>query len=120
HTPLEAGLGFAVAMDKPAFIGREPLLRQKREGIPSKLCGLRLDAPMPPLRAHYPVWNGNEKAGEISSGGLSPTLGAPIGLAYLPTELAAPGTPLEIEIRGKRHPAHVVKKPFVSSASTNA
>jgi len=120
HTPLEAGLGFAVALAKAEFIGRDALLRQKEAGLPSRLCALRLDAPMPPLRAHYAVWSGDSKIGETSSGGLSPTLQAPIGLAYLPVEFSKPGTAVEIEIRGRRHPAHVVRKPFVSPGSVFA
>lgn len=117
HTPLEARLGFAVDLSKPDFIGREALIRQKNEGIPTRLCGLKLDQPMPPLRAHYPVLHEGIKVSETTSGGLSPTLQSPIGMAYLPAALSVPGTALEIEIRGRLHPAHVSKKPFLPTTS---
>jgi aminomethyltransferase len=112
RTPLEAGLGFFVDMNKPAFTGREALAAQKVHGLPSKLAGLRLTEKGPPLRAHYPVLSGGQPVGELCSGGVSPSLGYGIAMAYLPPALAAPGTALEIDIRGKRYPAETLKKPF--------
>lgn len=112
RTPLEAGLGFFVDLDKPAFTGRDALVSQKVHGLPSKLTGLRLTEKGPPLRAHYPVFSNGQPVGELCSGGLSPSLGIGIAMAYLPPALTNPGTPLEIEIRGKRHPATPLKKPF--------
>jgi len=88
------------------------LSRQKQEGLPSKLTGLRMLDKSPPPRAHYPVLSGGLPVGELCSGGISPSLGTGIGMAYLPPALAVPGTRLEIEIRGKAWPAEVVKKPF--------
>jgi aminomethyltransferase len=112
RTPLEAGLGFFVDMEKPAFTGREVLAHQKVHGLPSKLTGLRLTEKGPPLRAHYPVYSGGQPVGELCSGGLSPSLGYGIAMAYLPPALATPGTTLEIDIRNKRYPAETLKKPF--------
>ena len=112
RTPLEAGLGFFVDLDKAAFTGREALAAQKAHGLPSKLTGLRLTGKGPPLRAHYPVYRGDQALGELCSGGISPSLGSSIGMAYLPPDCAAPGTALEIDIRGNRHPAETIKKPF--------
>jgi aminomethyltransferase len=66
----------------------------------------------PPARAHYPVLSGGQPVGELCSGGVSPSMGCGIGLAYLPPELSVPGTKLEIDIRGRAWPAEVVKKPF--------
>lgn len=113
RTPLEAGLGFFVALDKPDFPGRDALLRQKAEGLPSRLVAIALTGKGAPPRAHYPVCSeSGEVLGELSSGGLSPSLGTGIGLAYLPPEHAKPGTALQIDVRGRRFPAQVVKKPF--------
>lgn len=112
RTPLEAGLGFFVDLQKSRFIGRDTLIQQKATGIPHKLTGLQLTAKGPPLRAHYPVSAQGMPVGELCSGGISPSLGIGIAMAYLPTGLSTPGTPLEIDIRGKLHPAVTVKKPF--------
>ena len=111
-TPLEAGLGFFVALDKESFIGRDVLVKQKAEGVPTRLTGFKLTAGGPPPRAHYGVMHQGESVGEVCSGGQSPSLNQGIGMAYLPAAIAKPGTPLEIEIRGKRYPAETVKKPF--------
>jgi aminomethyltransferase len=111
-TPLQAGLGFFVALDKEDFIGREALVRQKAEGLPTRLTGFKLTAAGPPPRAHYGVIYQGETVGEVCSGGLSPSLNQGIGMAYLPAAIAKPGVALEIEIRGRRYPAETVKKPF--------
>lgn len=111
-TPLEAGLGWAVAFNKPQFHGRAPLLRQREQGVARKWSALRMDEKSPPPRAHYPVFADGRQVAELSSGTLSPTLGIGIGLAHLPAELAAPGTALEIGIRDKRFRATVQKKPL--------
>ncbi len=112
RTPLEAGLGFFVALDKPAFTGRDVLAAQKAAGMHDKLCALKLTEKGPPLRAHYPVVAGGERVGELCSGGISPSLGLGIGMAYLPAAHAKPGTRVEIDIRGRLFAAEVVKKPF--------
>jgi aminomethyltransferase len=109
---LQAGLGFFVQLEKPEFVGRETLVRQKAEGLPDKLSAFRMIGAAPPPRPHYPVvWQG-EQAGEVCSGTQSPSLGIGIGMAYLPVEASKPGTAIEIEIRSRRYPAEVVKKPF--------
>jgi aminomethyltransferase len=113
RTPLEAGLGFFVDLKKEAFIGREALLVQKGLAVGEVLAGLATTGRPVPLRAHYGVWAGDRQVGELTSGTLSPTLGVGIGMAYLPSDLAAPGTELEIDVRGRRHPATVIKKPFL-------
>jgi aminomethyltransferase len=112
RTPLEAGLGFFVDMEKGDFTGRAVLAAQKAAGIPAKLVALRMADGAPPPRAHYSVFHEGQPVGELASGGVSPSLHAGIGMAYLPAALAAIGTRLEIDIRGKRWPAEVVKKPF--------
>ena len=112
-TPLQAGLGFFVALDKDHFVGQDKLLAEKTTGLPRKLCGFQMTGVAPPPRAHYRVLDAQgEPLGEVCSGTLSPTLQIGIGMAYLPASHATVGTPLQIEIRGKNYPAEVVKKPF--------
>jgi aminomethyltransferase len=110
-TPLEAGLGWIVKWDKGDFIGKAALEKQKAEGPKRKLVGFTLTERGIP-RHGYPVVSGGEKVGEVTSGTQSPTLGMPIGLAYVPPALATEGTEFAIEIRGKPVGAKVIKTPF--------
>ena len=64
------------------------------------------------MRAHCPVLRSGQRVSELTSGGFSPTLGVSIGMAYLPLELAAVGTELEVDVRGRPLPAQVVQRPF--------
>jgi aminomethyltransferase len=113
RTPVEAGLGLFCDLTKPDFIGRETLARQKTDGPAVKLTAIQYTGKGAPPRAHYPVANSDGHIiGELTSGVLSPSLMTGIGMAYLPTAFSQPGTPLLIEVRGTRYPAHVVKKPF--------
>lgn len=110
-SPLEAGLGFFVKLDKGQFIGRETLARQKSEGVPRKLVGVELiDRGIP--RSHYPVYAGDSRIGEITSGTQSPTSKRNLGLALIDSSHASIDTELTVEIRGKRLKAKVVKTPF--------
>lgn len=112
RSPLQAGLGFFVALEKEDFVGRDCLLKQKADGIPDKLTAFRMTGAAPPPRPHYPIlWNG-ETVTEVASGTQSPSLGCGIGMAYLPVEAGKPGTVIEVEIRGRKFPAEVVKKPL--------
>jgi aminomethyltransferase len=114
-TPLEAGLGWLVHLDKKEdFIGRSVLEQQKASGVQRRLVGLRMQG-RNIARHGYQVLSQGAVVGEITSGTLSPTLGYPIALAYVPTELATVGQHLEVEIRGKAYPGVVVKKPFYRS-----
>jgi len=116
---LEAGLGWAVAFDKGDFRGRAALLRQRDEGpLPSILRGVRMQERRHIPRAHYPVFVGDRLVGEITSGSFSPTLQTGIGLAYLWPSDPAPhavdvGANVEVDIRGRRGEATVVRPPFV-------
>jgi aminomethyltransferase len=113
-TALEAGLSWAVALDKGDFTGRAALVRQKEEGLPSLLRGLRMHERRHIPRAHYPVFSGDRVIGEVTSGTFSPLLGTGIGLAYLrPPDAAAVGEEVEVDIRGRRGTATVVRPPFV-------
>ena len=113
RTPLEAALSWAVALDKGPFHGRDALLRQKEDGIPARLWGLRMTGKLIP-RAHYPVVAGDERVGETTSGTFSPTLRMGIAMAYLsPRDRFTAGDRVEIDVRGRRGEAEVVKPPFV-------
>jgi aminomethyltransferase len=112
RTPLEAGLGIFVALDKPDFIGRDALLAQRERGVPAKLAALRMTEKSPPPRAHYPVLADGKRVGETTSGALAPSLGEGVALAYLPPDLAKPGQSLTIDIRGRNFAAVVEKKPL--------
>lgn len=114
RSPLEAGLGIFVALEKGPFMGRDPLLLQKEEGVRERLAAIRCDEKGPPVRAGCPVFSpgGEQLLGTLTSGTMSPSLGLGIGMAYLPRDSARAGTPVEIEVRGRRLPASVVKKPF--------
>lgn len=118
RTPLQAGLGFFVKLDKEDFSGRDALLAQKAAGLPDKLTAFVMTGASPPPRPHYPVIHNGEVVGEVCSGTQSPSLKCGIGMAYLPTALAAPGTALEIEIRGRRFPAETRKKPFYTPGNS--
>jgi aminomethyltransferase len=110
-TPLEAGLGWVVKLDKGDFVGRAALVRQKEQGLARKLVGFVLTDPGI-ARHGYPVLQDGRKVGEVTSGTKSPTLKLPIGLAYVPPALAAEGSTFHVEIRGRPAAAKVVKTPF--------
>ena len=110
-TPLEAGLGWLVHLDKGDFVGRSVLEQQKQNGVTRRLVGLQMTG-RAIARHGYPVFYEGKAVGEVTSGTQSPTLGQAIALAYVPTPLAKVGQSLEVEIRGKLYPATVVKRPF--------
>jgi aminomethyltransferase len=111
-SPLEAGVGFAVKLNKEAdFIGKKALQEQKEKGVPRKLVGIEMiDRGIP--RHGYPVYAGEEQIGEVTTGTQSPTLKKNIGLALIKTEHAASGNELFVEIRGKRLKAQIIETPF--------
>jgi aminomethyltransferase len=115
-TPLEANLAWLVKLKKGEFVGSGILNVQKIAGLKKKLVGFTLgDRNI--ARHGYPVFANGEPSGVVCSGTMSPTLGIPIGTAYVPTELTKEGSTFEVEIRGKRVPATVVKPPFYKDAS---
>lgn len=114
RTTLEAGLGWAVAFDKGPFVGRDALVRQRDEGLPSRLRGLVTADRRHIPRAHQRVTAEGAEAGEVTSGTFSPLLGRGIALAYLrPAHAFEPGGTVQIDIRGRVAPATVVQTPFV-------
>ena len=117
RTPIEAGLGFFVNLEKGDFIGREILAQQKEQGSALKLTAIQYTEKGAPPRAHYPVLTEDGTViGELASGALSPSLMTGIGMAYLPASHTKLGTPLKIDVRGRTTPAKVVKKPFYKTA----
>ena len=110
-TPIEAGLGFFVSLDKGDFVGRNVLAEQKANGTKKKLVAFRMTDKSAPPRPHYPIWIDGASVGEVVSGTQGPSLNAGIGLGYVPAVSAKPGNKIEIEIRGRRSPAEVVPKP---------
>jgi aminomethyltransferase len=115
-TPLEANLAWLVKLKKGDFVGSSVLNAQKAAGLTKKLVGFTLgDRNI--ARHGYPVFADGAPSGVVCSGTMSPTLGIPIGTAYLPAPMAKEGTSFEVEIRGKRVPATVVKMPFYKEGS---
>ena len=111
-TPIEAGVGFFVSLDKGGFNGRSVLAEQKSNGTRKKLVAFKMTDKSAPPRPHYPIWANGASVGIVTSGTQSPSLNVGIGMGYVPPEFAKPDTKIEIEIRGKRFAAVVVKKPI--------
>jgi aminomethyltransferase len=111
-SPLEAGIGFAVKLNKEVdFIGKEALKQQKEQGVSRKLVGIEMiDRGIP--RHGYPVFKDEEQIGEVTTGTQSPTLKKNIGLVLIKKEFAALESEVEVEIRGKRLKAKIVPTPF--------
>ncbi|GHH96972.1 glycine cleavage system aminomethyltransferase GcvT [Neobacillus kokaensis] len=111
-SPLEAGIGFAVKLNKEAdFIGKTALAKQKENGVPRKIVGIEMiDRGIP--RHGYPIYKGEELIGEVTTGTQSPTLKKNIGLALISSENAVLDSELEVEIRGKRLKVKIIPTPF--------
>lgn len=111
-SPLEAGLGWAVALDKGPFVGREPIAAMKESGPPRRTVGFRLVDRGGSPRHGYEVQVDGRTVGQVTSGAMSPTLGENIGLALVERGVAGIGKPLDIIVRGKPVRAEQVKVPF--------
>jgi len=112
-TPLEAGLGWVVKLDKADFIGRDALVAQKAAGLTRRLVGFEMVG-RAPARHDYPVVDAaGATIGRVTSGSFSPTLKKNIGLAYVPVGQDKLGSALNVQIRDRAEPAVVVKTPFV-------
>ena len=114
-SPLEADLGWIVKLDKGEFVGRDVLLKQKRDGITRKLIGFEMCG-RGIGRDGYDVFLDGAKAGWVSSGSPSPTLNKNIGLCYLPTERARIGQTIQIIVRNQPVDAVTVETPFYKRA----
>lgn len=111
-TPLQAGLGWVVGWDKPAFAGRTALLAERERGASRILRGLAVPGRQPP-REGYDVVVDGKPAGRITSGNFSPVLGHGIAMAFLPPAVDI-GASVEIDVRGRMVDAEVVALPFVA------
>ncbi len=110
-TPLEAGLGFAVKFDKPGgFIGRDALLAQKESGVMRRLLQFKLDDPQPLLYHNEPIWLADNLVGYVASGAYGHSLGASIGLGYVPADKL--DGDFEIEVAGTRFQAKASDRPM--------
>jgi aminomethyltransferase len=111
-SPLEAGIGFAVKLNKEEdFIGKDALKKQKEEGLSRKLVGLEMIEKGIP-RTGYEVFKDDVKIGEVTTGTQSPTLKKNLGLALIDSKFTELGTEVEVQVRKKRLKAQVVKSPF--------
>ncbi len=110
--PLEAGLGWAVALGKGPFSGHEQISAMKETGAPRRTVGFRLIERAGSARHGFPVELAGRTIGHVTSGGFSPTLGEQIGLALIERDAAGVGKPLDVIIRGKAVQAEQVKLPF--------
>ncbi len=115
-SPIEAGLGYFVSFDKGDFVGRAALLDQKTNGVKKKSAAFKMAEKSAPPRPGYAIFAGGEKVGDVVSGTQSPSLSAGIGMGYVPPAIAVPGTKIEIEVRGRRFAAEIVKKPIYRKA----
>jgi len=116
-TPFDAGLGRVVKFDKSAdFVGRTALERRRDSDTAEQVLVGLVGEGRRAARHGYPVLDGDTQVGTVTSGALSPTLGHPIAMAYVPPALTTPGTKLTVDIRGKAMPVSVVKLPFYKRA----
>ncbi len=115
-TPVQAGLKWALKLDKSEFIGKDALARQLESDDYSRVVGLVMDG-RAPAREGYPVWLDGRVAGSVRSGSIAPSVGNKnIATALVAPEAATAGTRLEVEIRGAKQGATVVPMPFYKRA----
>ncbi|MGO1120809.1 GcvT family protein [Rhodovibrionaceae bacterium A322] len=112
YSPLTASLDRFVRLDKPAFIGRDALLKEKQEGSAERFVPLLVDSPDFDTPACAAVFHEGEEVGLVTSGGYGHTLQSSIALAYVRTDLAEEGQALEVEILGQKYPAKVASEPL--------
>jgi aminomethyltransferase len=115
--PLQAGLSWAVKLDKGDFVGRNAILERKADASRRVRVGLETPGKRPPREVYPVLANTGEVIGIVTSGTFAPTLQKSIGMAYINPTHAAPGTAVQIDVRGKPEPATVVKLPFYKRPS---
>jgi 4-methylaminobutanoate oxidase (formaldehyde-forming) len=114
YTPLEAGLGFAVKLDKAEFIGKEALLQQKKTGLKRKLCCLTISDNRTIALGKEPIRTKEGKViSWVAAGGYGYSVEKSIIYAYLPIELTKVGTEFEVEFFGEQVGAVVVQAPLL-------
>ncbi|TKA08694.1 GcvT family protein [Actinacidiphila oryziradicis] len=117
HDPYEAGLGFAVKMDKGDFLGREALERRAGD-VRRRLACLTIDDPQAVVMGKEPVYDGERPAGYVTSAAYGYTIGKGIAYAWLPAELAVPGRSVEIGYFDQRVRAVVADEPLFDPMMT--
>jgi aminomethyltransferase len=110
RNPIEAGLGWC-CREATGFVGSEAIARARAEGTVERLAPFEIEGAGIPRQGN-PVLAGGEPAGVVTSGSFSPSLEIGIGMAYVRTDLAEPGTAVEIDVRGKRRAARIASKPL--------
>jgi aminomethyltransferase len=117
-TPLEAGLGWTVKLDKGDFVGRDALLAQKGAGIPRRLIGFRPEDERTIPRQGHCLLEGDRTVGKVTSGTFAPSLARGLGMGYVESTAAA--RPLTVDVRGKRVAVARVDLPFYREGSRRA
>ena len=115
RTALESGLGWVCALDAKDFMGADALREQKQSGVPREAGGVHHERARHPPPGHADP----ARAGVVTSGTMSPSLGIGIGMGYVPSAAGDPGTPIEIDVRGRTLAAAISRKPlYVKETST--
>ncbi len=112
-TPLEAGIGFFVKLDSDDFIGKSVLVDQKQNGLKRKLVGFTLEDKGIPRHDYLVVDEEGKQVGMVTSGTLSPSLGIPVGLAYIDSGILESGSNIYVQIRKNRAKIKLAKLPFL-------
>ncbi len=113
-TPLEAGISWATKMNGPSFIGKSVLEKQKSEGLKRKICAFKMTEEKAIPRHDMDVYFKGELAGKVTSGSVLPTLGGAGGMSFLSSAIKE-GDTIEVDIRGKRKSAKIVKRPLYTA-----
>lgn len=116
RNPIEAGLGWC-CKEATGFLGGEAIARTRAEGTAQRLCPFKVEG-AGIARQGNPVLSGGEEVGVVSSGSFSPSLEIGVGMAYVRSDLAEPGTEIEVDVRGKRRAARVASKPLHASPTS--
>jgi glycine cleavage system T protein len=117
YSPLEAGLGWAVRLEKEEFIGRDALLRQREEGVQKSLCCMTLEQPGAVAMGKEPIFHEGRPVGYVTSANFGYSVERFIVYGYLPVEFSKPGTEVEVEYFGERIPAVVRREPLFDPRS---
>jgi aminomethyltransferase len=116
-SPLEAGLGWSVKLDKASdFIGKTALIAQKEQGVKKKRLGFRLSDTRRAPRQGYTLWHQDQQIGVVTSGSLSPSLDIPIGMGYVDAHAMPSASQFEMDLRGQLMPIEPLKLPFYRRA----
>jgi aminomethyltransferase len=116
RNPIEAGLGWCCS-EATGFLGAEAVALARAEGTAERLAPFKIEGAGIPRQGN-PVISGGEPAGTVTSGSFSPSLEIGVGMAYLRSDLAEPGTEVEIDVRGKQRAARIASKPLYVSPSS--